>query len=256
MIIRNISFKLLLPVFILQSVLTSVATAQDFNPDPDWKTTINLWMTSLDGTLGISLIEADIDVSFSDLVSSLDFGGEVVARRDWGANMLVGDLTYLTLSPDDQPTPGGGSISPGLDLTLLSAFYGRKWGSDEKYGALTVGARYMEMDLTMKANPNLPSEPELKKNGSPSFTDFVIGGLVGSVLNAKWNVLVQADVGVGGSNNSWTAQLMFQRKLKSGNRLNLGARVLSVDFTDTVASGDDFTLDARMTGLMIGFTFD
>jgi hypothetical protein len=52
----------------------------------------------------------------------------VVARRDWGANMLVGDLTYLTLSPDDQPTPGGGSILPGLDLTLLSAYCGRKWG--------------------------------------------------------------------------------------------------------------------------------
>jgi hypothetical protein len=81
----------------------------------------------------------------------------------------------------------------------------------------------MKMDLTMKAKPNLPSEPELKKNGSPSFTDFVIGGLVGSALSAKWDMFAQADVGLGGSNNSWSAQIMFQRKLKSGNRIDLGA---------------------------------
>jgi hypothetical protein len=160
------------------------------------------------------------------------------------------------LSLDDQPTPGGGSISPGLDLTLLSTYYGRKWGSDEKYGAITVGARYMKMDLTMKAKPNLPSEPELKKTGSPSFTDFVIGGKVGSALSAKWDMFAQADVGLGGSNNSWTAQIMFQRKLKNGHRIDLGARVLSVDFDDTLASGDLFTLDARMTGLIFGFTWD
>ena len=49
---------------------------------------------------------------------------------------------------------------------------------------------------------------------------------------------------------------MFQRKLKSGNRIDIGARVLSVDFDDTLASGDLFVLDATMTGLMIGFTWD
>jgi hypothetical protein len=49
---------------------------------------------------------------------------------------------------------------------------------------------------------------------------------------------------------------MFQGKLKSGNRIDFGARVLSVDFDDTLASGDLFVLDATMTGLMFGFTWD
>jgi hypothetical protein len=79
MTIRNLISKILLPVFLLQSGLTSVAAAQEFNPDPDWKITAYLWMTSLDGTLGIGPIVADVDVPFSDLFSNLDFGGAVVA---------------------------------------------------------------------------------------------------------------------------------------------------------------------------------
>ena len=129
---RNFIIKLLLPVLVLQSGLTGVAAAQNFDAEPDWKISAYLWTTSLYGTLGIGPIEADIDLSFSDLLSSLDIGGALVARRDWGANMLWGDLTYLSLSPDDQPGPAGSSISSSLDLTLFSTYYGRKWGSDDR----------------------------------------------------------------------------------------------------------------------------
>jgi hypothetical protein len=253
---RNFISKVLLTAFLLQSALTSVAAAQDFSPDPDWKISAYLWMTSLDGTLGIGPIEADIDVGFSDLLSSLDIGGALAVRRDWGANMLVGDLTYISLSPDAQPGPAGSSISSSLDLTLFNTYYGRKWGRDDRYGALLVGARYMKMDLGMSAAFDLPGEPVVEMNGSPSFTDFLIGGMFGTELSSKWAMFVQGDVGAGGSNNSWNAQIMFQRKLKSGNRIDMGARILSVDFDDTLASGDLFVLDATMTGLMFGFTWD
>jgi hypothetical protein len=62
MTIRNLMTRILLPVFLLQSGLTSVAAAQDFNPDPDWKITVDLWVVSLDGTLGMGPIVADVDV--------------------------------------------------------------------------------------------------------------------------------------------------------------------------------------------------
>ena len=252
----KLSFILLLFFLLPQSMLINVAVAEDFNPDPDWKVSVYLWATSLDGSLGIGSIEADLDVGFSDLVSSLDIGGSVAARRDWGANMLVGDLTYISLSPDDQPGPMGGSVSSNLKLTLLSSYYGRKWGTDKKYGAVLAGLRYMKMDLSMSAMLNLPTEPELSNSGSPSFTDLLIGGMFATELNAKWDLLLQGDLGIGGSNNSWNAQALFQRKLKGGNRIVLGARVLSVDFDDTLGSGELFFLDAQMTGLMAGFTWD
>ncbi len=86
---RNVLFS----IFILQLGLASIAHAQEF--DPDWKISLYLWTTSLDGTLGMGPIEADIDLSFSDLFSSLDIGGVLVARRNWGASMLVGELFVL-----------------------------------------------------------------------------------------------------------------------------------------------------------------
>jgi len=93
-------------------------------------------------------------------------------------------------------------------------------------------------------------------DASPSFTDVLIGGMFATELSPKWDMFVQGDVGVGGSNNSWSAQLMFQRKLKGDNRIDIGARILSVDFDDTLSSGETFVLDASMTGLMFGFTWD
>ncbi len=253
---RNSVKNILCSIFILQLGLANTVHAQEFDPDPDWKISLYLWTTSLDGTLGMGPIEADIDLSFSDLFSSLDIGGALVARRDWGANMLVGDLTYLSLSPDDQPGPAGSTVSSSLDLTLFNTYYGRKWGTSDRYGAFLVGARYMKMDMGMSAVFNLPSEPVIGMDASPSFTDFLIGGMFATELNPKWDMFVQGDVGAGGSNNSWSAQLMFQRKLKSGNRIDVGARILSVDFDDTLANGALFVLDANMTGLTFGFTWD
>jgi len=249
-------FPTLSIVFFLSSMLSNTVQADEFNPSPDWKISAYLWTTSLDGTMAVGPIEADLDLSFSDLFESLDIGGAIAARRDWGANMLVGDLTYMSLSPDDQSLPLDGSVSSNLKLTLFSGHYGRKWGNDDRYAALLVGARYMQMDLSMTLSPSNPMVPGLSANGTPSFTDFLVGGMYGAQVSEKWNMFLQGDFGFGGSNNSYTAQLLFQRQLKSGNRINIGARALSVDFEETPANGQRFVLDASMVGLIVGFTWD
>ena len=69
-------------------------------------------------------------------------------------------------------------------------------------------------------------------------------------------MFLQGDFGVGGSNNSYSAQLMFQRKFQGGNMLDFGFRALSVDFDESLANGDLFALDANMLGLIVGFTWD
>jgi hypothetical protein len=256
MTIRSLMSKILLPVFLIQSGLTSVAAAQEFAPEPDWKISAYLWTAALDGTLGLGPIEADIDLSFSDLLSDLDIGGSLAVRRDMGSHMLVGDLTYLALTPDDQPGPMGSTIGSGLDLTLLAAYYGYKWGQSDRYGALLVGARYNELAIDMNVKFDLPTAPEVKVSVAPSFTDIVIGGMFATKLSPKWDMFFTGDIGAGGSNSSWQTQVMFQRRLQSGNRINMGARILSVDFDDTVAGGQLFVLDATITGFMFGFTWD
>ena len=50
--------------------------------------------------------------------------------------------------------------------------------------------------------------------------------------------------------------MFFQRQLQSGNLVTLGLRVLDVDFDDPLPNGELFRMDARMSGLMFGFTWD
>ena len=244
-----------LAALLIQISSIGAAVASEFESDPDWKISAYLWSTGLSGEMGIGPITADVDLSFSDLVSALDIGGSAIARRDWGANALIGDLSYFALSPDDAPGPLGTTISPNLKMPLLSAYYARKWGTESQYGGIMVGARYMKMDLTLKVK-GLPGDADIKKSGSPSFTDFLVGGMYSRQLSDRWNMMLQGDVGVGGSNNSWNLQAIFQRKTKSGNMWNLGARILSIDFDDTLPGGTLFVVDAEMAGLMLGFTWD
>ena len=113
----------------------------------------------------------------------------------------------------------------------------------------------MKMDLSLDVN-GLPGDNVISKSSSPDFTDFLVGGMYARQLSDRWNMLLQGDVGVGGSNNSWNLQFIFQRKTKSGNMWNLGARILSIDFDDILSNGQLFVVDAEMAGLMLGFTWD
>ncbi len=100
--------------------LTQYAQAQDFPSAPDWKVTAYLWTMALDGTVGIGPIEADMDLSFSDLLSDLNIGGAVAIKRDWGRNMMVADLQYYSLSPDKVDTPLGGTVGTGYTIACDS----------------------------------------------------------------------------------------------------------------------------------------
>jgi hypothetical protein len=89
----------------------------------------------LDGTVGIGSIEADIDLSFSDLLSDLNYGGAIAFKRDWGRNIFVANLQYYSLSPDPVETPLGGSISTDLNQPILEFYYGRKTATSKGYFA-------------------------------------------------------------------------------------------------------------------------
>lgn len=235
---------------------TQPVQAQDFPSDPDWKITAYLWTMALDGEVGIGPIVADIDLSFSDLLEALNYGGAVAFRRDWGRNVFVADVSYYSLSPDDVTTPLGGSISTDLKMPLLQFYCGRKTAFGDGYAGWLIGARYMEMDTKLTWKPNLPVSVERVRRASPDFTDFLVGGFYQKPIGEKWNLNLQGDIGVGGSDHSWNAQIFFQRNLQSGNAVILGFRATDIDFEDKLPNDQLFKYDALMTGLTIGFMWD
>ena len=251
--IKNISIILLMAF----TFLAQPALAQDgeFSSDANWTITAYLWTMGIDGTLGIGPIDADLDLSFSDLLSSLNIGGAVAFRRDWGRNVFVADINYYSLSPDDVTTPLGGKISTDLKQPLFSFYYGRKMAINSGHVGWLAGARYMELDTKLTWKPNLPVPVKQVKRASPDFTDFLVGGFFEKNLGEKWSMNLQGDIGVGGSDHSWNALMYFQRKLESGNAVVLGARVMDVDFSDKLPNDELFVYDVRMVGLTLGFSW-
>ena len=251
--IKNISVILFLAITFLAQ--TAQAQDHDFPSEANWTITAYLWAQGIDGTVGIGPIEADIDLSFSDLLSALNIGGAVAFRRDWGRNVFVADLNYYSLSPDDVTAPLGGTISTDLDQPLLSFYYGRKMAINSGHIGWLVGARYVELDTKLTWKPDLPVPVKQVRKASPDFTDFLVGGFFEKNLGEKWSMNLQGDLGVGGSDHSWNAQAFFQRKLQSGNAVVLGVRVMDVDFDDKLPNDELFKYDARMTGLTVGFSW-
>ena len=62
-------FKFFGAIIFLSAATVNLADADEFDPNADWKISAYLWATSLDGTLALGPIEADIDLSFSDILS-------------------------------------------------------------------------------------------------------------------------------------------------------------------------------------------
>jgi hypothetical protein len=229
--------------------------AQDFPSEADWKVSLYLWTVGIDGELGIGPIDADLDLSFSDLVGALNVGGGLAFQRDWGRNVFVADLQYYSLSPDDVDMPLGGTVGTDLDMPLLQFYYGRKFATAKGHAGWLVGARYMQMDTTLTWKPVLPDVKRVR-SASPDFTDFLVGGFYESSISENWGMTLQGDIGFGGSEGSWNTQLLFQRNLQSGNAVVMGLRVTDIEFEDKLPNDAMFKYDAMMTGLMLGFTWD
>lgn len=250
LVTKKIAALLLVCAFVMQP-----AQAQEFSSEPNWTITAYLWTMSIDGTLGIGPIEADLDLSFSDLLSDLNYGGAIAFRRDWGRNVFVADINYYSLSPDDVSTPLGGKISTDLNQPLYAFYYGRKTAVGDGTIAWLVGARYMELDIKLTLTPAPPLTDKRVRRASPDFTDFLIGGFYQKPIGEKWDLNLQGDFGVGGSDHSWSAQMFFSRKFQNGNALILGARVTDVDFEDKLPNGELFKYDVSMPGLTIGYSW-
>jgi hypothetical protein len=114
----------------------------------------------------------------------------------------------------------------------------------------------MELDTKLTWRPGFDILDKRTRSASPDLTDFIVGGIYNTSISDKWNLNLQGDFGVGGSDHSWNAQIFFQRELKSGNAVVLGARIIDVDFEDKLPNGEFFKYDAAMTGLTFGFMWD
>jgi hypothetical protein len=167
--------------------------------DTGWDFTgyLYLWAPAMGGE---TTTGGSIDVSFSDILDTLDFGvmGAVEARR--GRLSLFGDALYLNLS-DNQ----NAAVGPGIPANADADVRGTVFSGSVGYDVLDTGDTRLAvlggvrgMDLTTSANLSIPAGSQRVSGGIKNW-DAIVGVRGSAKIAERWGLSYYADIGAGES---------------------------------------------------------
>lgn len=224
----------------------------------EFRTAAYLWMANINGTQTVEGTEADLDISFGDVLKVLDFAGEVhvEALKDnkWGFFI---DGTYLKLGPEAKKGPIDIRIGYKYWLWELGGVYrANTWPTSNGHAAvdLLLGGRYTSMDVDL----DFQKRPLPNVTGSASWTDLIAGARLFMDLPNNWTIALRGDVGgfgIGGSSDlSLQGVLVFRWNFKPDWNLDLGYRALYQDY-ESGSGSNKFAYDATTHGPLLGFEY-
>jgi hypothetical protein len=210
-----------------------------------------LWGTSLNGTSTVgNLPPLDIDASFSDILSNLNFALSLHTEFHTGPWRIVVDPMYVALEVDVPPLlPLPGATGSNMEVTMWLI---EVWGGYEITDGWEAigGIRYQDQEIKLSGLPNPPFSSSLGVNDS--WSDWFVGVRYNTDLGAKWLLTVRGDVVVAGdSDTSYNAQVFFNRRFGETMALNLGYRYLKDDYNNPGV----YAWDMVQQGPVVGYTW-
>lgn len=204
------------------------------------------WAESLDGTVGVRGIDADIDIRFKDILKKLNFGMMTVLEaryKRWG---FMADMVYADLR---------GSASTPFDRLFSSVDYEQKQFLGNfvlSYSVvdhptlrmdLYAGARvnWVDAEITLIGNPvQLPGGfppfivPNRGFSGSDTWADPIVGARLQARISGPVFARIGGDIGGFGvsSEFTWEAYGIIGVDVARNFSLMLGYRGLGTDYTN------------------------
>ena len=227
----------------------SEVSAQPSAGDWQFEVVPYFWGSSLEGEVGIGNRTADVDASFSNILSHLHFAlmGLTEARRD--RFIALTDAIYTDVRAyHATPGPLFSSVNPQQKLFILTSGGGFRLLETNKSSLDVVGGiRFWRLKSELQFRAGLL--PDVETEGSRNWVDGIAGVRGKKALSEKWWVSGYGDVGAGGSD--FTYQLVGTGGLDISPRYALSAayRYLSVDY-----DADNVLFDNALKGPLFGFT--
>ena len=230
--------------------LVTAASAQQ-SGGTGWSITPYIWGSST--KVDLKFRDADIgsgDISFSDLLDTLDVAFMIQVEGGKGNWSAFGDLTYLKTSDTNESdvfTIDSKSKQTFLDAAV--AYWPTGVGSPF---SVFGGVRYTKLDdrFTYVGNIGGLIQGELKN--SNSYYDALLGLRYRFDLSDRWQLLTHGDYGFGDSEGVFLIRANFAYTVgkKQQNRVLFGYQYKDAEFKD-----GDLTTSFTNHGPMVGFDF-
>jgi hypothetical protein len=232
----------------------SASPSKDPKGQSDWHITWvpgYLWLSGVDGHLGVRGRTIPISASFSDVFDKLNFG--VMTALDVRKNRIgvLTDFQYLDLSSDEISTPFGKLFSSAhtdaQQYVLDPEIYGRAFESPKGFVDGFGGIRYWHLRSNLDLRPGLL--PAFHASDSRDWVDPVLGARFRVNLKKGLFLMLKGDGGGfgAGSQVTWQVYGGAGKEIKQRYSLFLGYRRLSVDYRD-----GGFIYDTNMNGILLG----
>ncbi|MCA1444604.1 hypothetical protein I6F07_31355 [Ensifer sp. IC4062] len=207
------------------------------------------WMAGLEGdTQLFGLPTVEIDPSFRDIFSDLDFGFMAAGDARYGRFSLFTDINYVKLSTDAATPRGIIAEKVNVKAETFTALVGAGYAFvDESNVRLDVigGAKVWSVDTTISLSGGILG------GRSRSDGDTWVDGLVGVrglySFTPDWYVTGWGLVGAGGADLDWDVLGAIGYNVNDQISAVAGYRAMGVDY-----SNDGFTYDVIQHGPIIG----
>jgi hypothetical protein len=219
------------------------AGAQEQVPDDSWTVDVSVFMlgAAMDGMIGVGANEADLDVSFSDVLDALEMGGMGSLRVTRGRWAFTTEVIYMGL--------GGSAGSVHVDVDQWMVEPSGSFRVSDRFESI-VGVRYTSMSAALRGPfGRSPS-------GTVDWWDPIIGGRVMLPMGEAWTFNLRADVGGFGVGSDFAWQFFPYASWQFGERssMQVGYRWLDVDYDEGSGPGE-FKYDVLTQGPQLGVTF-
>ena len=226
-------------IVLITAALPSAAQA----PDEAWTVDLSVFVlgAGMDGTIGVAGNDADIDVSFGDIVENLEMGGMGSLRVARGRWAVTTEVIYMGLGASKGP------VAADVDQWLVEP--SASFRVSDRFETI-VGARYFNLSTEIRGpfgrNPS----------GTVDWWDPIIGGRLMLPMGEAWTFNLRGDVGGFGVGSEFTWQLFPYVSWQFGERASMqaGYRAISADY-DEGSGPSEFKYDVVTQGAQLGVTF-
>jgi hypothetical protein len=247
------------------------ASAYGQSAEDKWEFTIApyLFFSGIDGDVTVRGRESSVDAGFSDIFDALDFGVQLhlEARKDKLG--ILGDLTYLKLSGDDDLTRSRAALGADLEIEQWIVEFGGfyrlgEWSAGRETPRklmldVLLGGRYWSLDTELDLRLAVLNQTRSAQfDGDENWIDPFLGARFTADITENLLFNLRGDIGgfdiSGCSDFSYNIIALIGWQFRESTTLWLGYRVLYVDY-DTGSGNDQFEFDVTMSGPVLGVAF-